>query len=273
MDWFLPTFHGDISLVAREKGTTVLRVTGMSPSERLALAVFRKRALRSPFGCKPWATADKFLGLDSPAYLSATGGVEVELDVGLETARDYLARQLKPDRKLVNAVLFKDGSLTEAAFTEPEEPEEDAEPRVLASAAPAPTETAPPPVEPAAQAVAGTTVASPTRGCPAPDFSQAEIRAIRVLTQFLNPEQRQDFRRFNRFVSVGASTGHRYMLTSRFRRDELGKYGGRSLYDLDERRSYCVHDWMVPAAEELLALHIFLSLPGKEHYLREIPEE
>lgn len=274
MEWYLPTFYGDISLVAREKGTTILKVTRMTPKERLALATFRKRALRSPFGCKPWATAEAFVTLDSPSYLEASGGVEIELDVDLDTARNYLARQLKPDRKLVNAVLFKDGTLTEAAFTEPpaEGTAEASEPRVLASAAPPPPAAAPP-REPPRQAVAGTTVAAPTQGCPAPDFSAAELRAAYVLSHFLTPEQLTDFRQYNRFITIGATTGHRYMLTSRFRRAELGKYGGRSLYDLDEQRGYCVHDWTVPAAEELLGLHVFLQLPGKEAYLREIPEE
>lgn len=231
--------------------------------------------MRSPFGCKPWATADAFATLDSPAYLEASGGVEVELDVDLETARNYLARQLKPDRKLVNAVLFKDGTLTEAAFTEPaaDGADEAAEPRVLASAAPPPPAAAPPSPEPSRRAVAGTTVAVPTRGCPAPNFSAAELRAAHVLSHFLTPEQLTDFRRYNRFISIGATTGHRYMLTSRFRQAELGKFGGRSLYDLDEQCAYCVHDWTVPAAEELLGLHVFLQLPGKESFLREIAEE
>jgi hypothetical protein len=275
MEWYLPTFYGDISLVAREKGTTILKVTRMTPKERLALATFRKRALRSPFGCKPWATAEAFITLDSPSYLEASGGVEIELDVDLDTARNYLARQLKPDRKLVNAVLFKDGTLTEAAFTEPaaEGAEGTTEPRVLASAAPPPANPAPAAQEPSRRPVAGTTVAAPTRGCPAPDFSAAELRAAHVLSHFLTAEQLIDFRLYNRFISIGATTGHRYMLTSRFRRAELGKYGGRSLYDLDEQRGYCVHDWTVPAAEELLGLHVFLQLPGKEAYLREIPEE
>jgi len=47
----------------------------------------------------------------------------------------------------------------------------------------------------------------------------------------------------------------------------------RSLFDVDEHMAYCVHDWEVPAAEEMLALHAFLSVPGLESYLRAIPHE
>jgi hypothetical protein len=116
-------------------------------------------------------------------------------------------------------------------------------------------------------------VAQPTRGCPAPDFSQADIRAAIVLEHFLTQQQREDFRTYNRFITTGADTGHRYMLTSRLRKDQLRKYGNRTLFDLDEDRAYCVHDWLIPAAEELLALHIFVGLPGREAYLRAIPDQ
>jgi hypothetical protein len=34
----------------------------------------------------------------------------------------------------------------------------------------------------------------------------------------------------------------------------------------------CVHDWQVPAAEELLSLFVHLQLPGCETYVRAIPD-
>ena len=45
-----------------------------------------------------------------------------------------------------------------------------------------------------------------------------------------------------------------------------------ALYDLDERRPWCVHDWDVPAPEEMLGLLVHLSIPGREKYLRDLPE-
>jgi hypothetical protein len=233
-------------------------VTKVTSSERTALAKLREKALASSWGSTPWASPEQFIPLDSPTYIEATGGVEVVLAAKLSTVRNFLARQLKPTRKLVNAVVFKDDTMAEATFSEPGEGPE--------------PEVPPPPRAPSPTPRAGVTVANPTQGCPPPDFDHAEIRAAIVLEHFLTPGQIEDFREYNRFVSVGADTGHRYMLTSRLRRDQLRSHGGRSLFDLDEHRAYCVHDWTIPAAEELLSLHVLLSLPGRESYLRAIPD-
>jgi hypothetical protein len=114
-------------------------------------------------------------------------------------------------------------------------------------------------------------VAAPTRGCPAPDFTSADLRAKRVLREFLEPGQVSDFNRYNKFVSQGVTTGNLYMITSRHARSELAQYA-RTLFDLDRRVPLCVHDWDVPAAEEMLALHVLLRLPGWENYLN-VPED
>ena len=108
------------------------------------------------------------------------------------------------------------------------------------------------------------TVAQPARGCPLPEFVKAEIRARQVLDVFLTPEQQADFRSQQRFVSIGAS-GRRYMISSR--QALCGKFI-RSLYDLTNDFPICTHDYTVPAAEEVLALHLMVSLPGQEDYAR-----
>lgn len=113
------------------------------------------------------------------------------------------------------------------------------------------------------------TVPKPVLGCPEPRLGRAEIKARGVLTEFLDEEQLADFLQYNRFVSIGAATGHRYMITSRHSREGLAMYDGRQLYDLDEKYPFCVHhDKMVPAAEEMLSLHLLLQLPQHELYLR-----
>lgn len=198
---------------------------------------------------KPWASPSAFDQVMSATYRT-TGEATVRLEAPLRKVQRFLARKLKPGRRLVEVVRMEGGS--NRALPEPTDEEDDGIP---------------------AGAVVAATAALPVQGCPAPDFGQAELRATEVLRQFLDGQQLADFERLNRFVSVGADTGHRYMLTSRLRRDELGSFAGRSLFNIDEGRAYCVHDWTVPAAEELLALHLFLSLPGKESYLREIPDE
>ena len=66
-------------------------------------------------------------------------------------------------------------------------------------------------------------------------------------------------------VVVGADSGHRYVLTSRQASAErLAKVDGRSVFDLNRGHAVCVHDWVVPAAEELLELKLFLELEGHE---------
>lgn len=119
---------------------------------------------------------------------------------------------------------------------------------------------------------AATTVAQPVIGCPAPDFADVEVRATRVLKTFLTPQQIADFERRQQFIAVGADTGHRYLLTSRHSKYALGFASNRSLFDIDEQHAFCVHDWEVPAAEELLGLFVHISLPGFERYVRGIPD-
>jgi hypothetical protein len=163
------------------------------------------------------------------------------LEARVEVLQKRLSKLLKPGRTLVSVVTFSGGRVEEVRDV----------------------------VVPK-DATAAVTVAEPTRGCPVPEFHAAEIAATEVLRTFLNPAQLEDFERRQQFVAVGADTGHRYMLTSRSAPDRTAKTGGRSLYDLDEEQAYCVHDWTVPSAEELLSLSMFVQLPGRESYLREL---
>jgi hypothetical protein len=97
------------------------------------------------------------------------------------------------------------------------------------------------------------------------------VLATEVLRAFLTPLQLNDFRAHQAFVATGCETGHRYQLTSRHCREKMARRR-RVLFDLDENRALCVHDYNVPASEELLAILICLQLPGRERYLRELPE-
>lgn len=166
---------------------------------------------------------------------------EVLVDVKLEDVRKVIARSLKPNRKIVDVVKFEDGKIIEETGDVAESKE----------------------------AKAGASVAQPILGCPEPRFSNAELRAREVLQVFTTFEQQEDFTKTNSFVSQGEGTGHRYMVTSRHARGQLAAYR-RQLYDLDEQRPYCVHDYTVPAAEEMLALHLLLQLPQGERYLRHL---
>ena len=176
-----------------------------------------------------------------PRDLATVAVSELEAPIGKVAKK--LAALLKPDRKILSAMKFADGGVEEI-FQADELPKE---------------------------AKVATSVAAPTRGCPAPDFAQADIKATRVLEHFLNQEQLEDFRKYNRFMSIGAETGHRYVISSRNAKSQLAQFE-RSLYDLDEQQPLCVHEWTVPAAEEMLTLHLCVSLPGWEGYVRHLPE-
>ena len=304
LTWYLPTFYGDIRLERKGDKLTLVHWDHLSPSEVEAMRLLRSHALTETWARSCWAT-------DFP--LPTTTGVgTVELAASIAEVQKRLARALKPGRALVTAVRFTDGKVEEMREAEmaPEEgpspskpspyrepaslPAPEKEPKTVAEQF-APNYEDQPNVAKEAIAV---TVAQPMLGCPVPEFERAEIRATRVLEAFLDEEQIEDFRRRQQFVSVGADTGHRYLLTSRHARERMTRVDGRSLFDLDaadnvypviidnydghrvhagnERihgLAICAHDWTVPAAEELLALHLFVSMQGQESYLLSLPPE
>lgn len=218
MQFYVPSFYGDIRLTSQDKTTTLVRVSKASPTEKEALASLREK----------WSSIP-----------SKVDDVTFSIAAPLSKVQRAISKALKPSRMIVAAVTCKDGKIEEVREEIP------------------------------AEAKSGVALAAPARGCPHPEFEKAHHRATEVLMEFLDPQQLRDYETRNQFVSVGAETGHRYLLTSR---NALGD-GMRSFYDLDEKRFFCVHDWYVPAPEELLALHMFLKLPGRESYLRELPPE
>lgn len=236
--WYIPSFYGDLRLERSGTGTT-LSWENVTPSERKVLQSLFAHAVT-----KGWAEETEH-DLTKGFLLLKTELVKVQ---------KFVVKALKPGRKTVDFVQFSDGKIEEIQHAELA-PASD---RDLEDSAP----TSPIPVKAA-------TVATPTLGCPEPDLMKAELRARDVLFAFINDEQRDDFRKRNAFVTEGAGTGHRYIVTSRHARDQLA-HTRRQLYDLDERTPFCVHDYSVPAAEEMLALHLLLKSPEHERYLRHL---
>lgn len=229
---FIPSFYGDIRLTPEGK-TALIEWWKLAPGEKTAL-----RALAKTAQDKTW--------LGGYAIKPDEENGKVSLDAPLAKVKKILVKALKPGREIVSAVSFTNGKIEETTSA------------LLAKIE-----------EPAPKPKAGVDVAKPKQGCPEPDFAKAELRAREVLTTFLDEEQLADFERYNRFVTIGALTGHRYMVTSRHARDSLAHYR-RQVYDLDEKRPFCIHDYDVPAAEEMLAIHILLSLPQHENYVRHL---
>lgn len=237
--FFLPTLYGDIKLTAQGSQTEI-EWENLSPSERVAMDALGK----------------KFVVDTAPDVGKLLIGKPVE------KVEKLLATSMKRGRKLLTAVVFKNGKIEELHRTEKE-----GEVRALAV-------KAKDAVVEGARAVAAVTVASPALSCPVPEFERAQVRATRVLRTFLTPRQLEDFERTQQFLVVGADSGHRYILTSRQASPAvLDKVGGRSVYDCTRGYAVCVHDWTVPAAEELLELALFLQMPGREHHVSVLPFE
>lgn len=250
MLWYIPTFYGDISL-ARSKDDqdkTDISWERLTKTEENALLELQKQAEKKDWGIIPGELVAAEKKVHGHRTVKEKG--TVVLDAPLEKIRTFLTKALKPGRTTVDAVVFKDGRIEEVSDAPG-----------LATKLDAGSSKR--------QAKAGTTIAKPTLGCPEPRLAQAELRARHVLFQFLDEEQQEDFLTRNAFVSVGAGTGHRYVITSRHARNELAARR-RQLYDVDDKTPFCVHDYSVPAAEEMLALHVLLQFPEHERYLRHL---
>jgi len=251
--------YGDIKLDRTAESSTRLTLTGLSPTEKDAMRALFQRATKPGALRTAWASGDRVAAID----LDSPQEQVIMLDAPISKVQEFLQKKLKPHRKQISAVKFTSGrieQLTEATLQTIDAPDE--------------TPKEEPKKKPKKEKpTAAVTVAQPVLGCPAPEFDDVEIRATRVLKTFLTPDQVLDFERRQQFVAVGADTGHRYLLTSRHSKHALSLHQAyRSLYDMDERQALCVHDWEVPAAEELLGLFVHVSLPGMEGYVRGLPD-
>jgi hypothetical protein len=229
---YLPSFYGDIRLTAQATETEV-EWENLSPSEREAMTALGKK-----------------FDVDTSTQVG-----KVVIARPIDKVEPVLVKAMKRGRKLLSAVVFTNGRIEEIHRVPDGGPYR----------TPAAVETEKP--------RAAVTVAQPALGCPVPEFERANVRATRVLREFLSPVQLTDFERTQSFLVVGADSGHRYVLTSRQAPPEqLARVGGRSVFDVNRGQAVCVHDWVVPAAEELLELKLFLELPGYESDVSRLPE-
>jgi len=209
------------------------------------MEALRERATR-----KRWADEKDFLPLTSGAYRTPPAGVDVRLDASIEDVEAVLTRALKPERELIKVFRFSSGKVKELG--------------------------PPPPPPPPKEDALATTVARPVNGCPMPSFPETEkidARAAAVLERFLDPTQTKDFRSEGMFMTRGADTGRRYLVCHREKPRVMARsLSFRQLFDVDQKMALCVHDWAVPPAEEMLALHLCLTLPGRETELLRLPE-
>jgi len=301
--WLIPSLYGDVRLEADRTvegmEATILVAQNLSPTEEAAMEILRRRAIAEPrkfwplrIGKIPWATAEDFRPIVEKTYRETE--VKVRLRAPIAAVAAVLGRAMKPGRRIVSVVKFADGRIEEihgAATTVTSA----ATAMTTALALPAKTEKEIVKTEKKKDSIVkkvvvevAATVAAPTIGCPAPDFGKSEVRARRVLLTFLDDRQKEDLQKTGRFVTKGQDTGRRYLLSLRDGPEGLMRTGGRGVYDLDASSSprcglnprdvsfhggpLCVHDWTVPPSEEVLAIHLMLSLPGRESLMRRLPE-
>jgi hypothetical protein len=230
------------------------------------MKVLQAEAKRSGLTKSAWDNAAALERLD----LDSLTEQAVVIGAPISKVQKALEKPMKPGRNCLSVVRYKNGAIEEVTDKTvgllDADPEPDPDPVAE--------------VEPKkkSKAIAAVTVAAPTQGCPAPDFEAIDHRATRVLRTFLTPEQLLDFNAEQSFIQRGADTGHQYMITSRNApqhvRSRIPTHQSfRSLYDLTAGHALCVHDWTIPAAEEMLTLALFVATPGKESYVRAIPDD
>ena len=235
--WYIPSFYGDLRLERSGAGTT-LSWENVTPTERKVLQSLFAHAVS-----KQW-TKEAEHDLSKGSLL---------LKSDLPRVQKFLVKALKPGRKTVDFVQFSDGKIEEIQHGELPPPSD----KDLEAAAPV------------AAPVKAATVAKPTLGCPEPDLVKAELRARDVLFAFLNDEQREDFRTRNAFVTEGAGTGHRYIVTSRHAVISSRTRDGSSTTSMTRRRSACTTT-ACRRRRRCSRLHLLLKAPEHERYLRHL---
>jgi hypothetical protein len=106
----------------------------------------------------------------------------------------------------------------------------------------------------------------PKRGCPPPEFAPREVRANKVMREFLTPTQIADFDHAGAVVVVGGESGRRYRVchrNSRLLRTENG-LTFQLVTDLSNGYGVCCEITDLPPSEELLAIVLALTCRERE---------
>lgn len=151
----------------------------------------------------------------------------------IEDVHKVMKKLLKKDRPTLTAIKYKDGKIECIEELQPKHTE---------------SET-------------GVTVDRPRRGCPMPEVLKTEIRASKVLKEFLSKIQLSDYNKHLQFVSIGGYSEKPYLVTSRWC-ENVTKYG--QLYDIADHRVICANCWEIPPSEELLSLKLMIEHKEKE---------
>ena len=150
----------------------------------------------------------------------------------IEDVQKFMKKKLKKDKPTLTALKFKDGriELSEEVIDKKE-------------------------------AESGVTVERPTRGCPMPAAIAGEIRASKVLKEFLSKQQNIDFEKHLQFIAVGNYTKIPYLITSRWCKlvEKVGQ-----VFDLVNWNIICANCMEIPPSEEMWSLKLMLEHKERE---------
>jgi len=267
--WFIPSWYGDIRLQIIDDAHTRVEVTKLSQAELGALHALKKRSLQGGIIRKKWATEKAWDSMPNEAFAAGRSTTHhVTLKAPITQIESFLTRQLRGVSDTVSVMITDRGSLYEIKAEDRVTDTNVVPFRRAAPGGDADVEEEKPKEKP----VAATTVRKPAIGCPAPNFEDTIVRATQVLKTFLTSEQVEDYEHHQKFVTIGGASGRRYLLTSRHALSTHG-YSSRTVRDIDRDRELCVHDWGLPAPEELLAMHLMLSMPEYEGYINGLGDD
>lgn len=229
---FVTSQEGDILL---ERHTDKPKVTTMKLSSLTGSERTNVRALLDKF--KMFDGTGKKLKSEVLAA-DLVDGSSFDLAASIEKIHSALVKLLKKNQPTITAVKLSDGTLSEIR-------------------------------DPAIGIPAGKSVTTPIpkRGCPPPEFAPRELRANKVMREFLTPTQIADFDHAGAVVVVGGETGRRYRVchrNSRLLRDAAMGINFHLVTDLSNGHGICCEITDLPPSEELLAIVLALSCRERE---------
>lgn len=261
MRWFIPSWNGDVRFEPAGDGKSSLVTADLTALERVIIAKWAEGAAKSGWIDEP----TRVLLAGAPTAIDA-----LTVNAPVPVAAAAMAKLLRYNAKgVITAFSFAGGKVqvTEAMGVEklPRWARKATEALALPSQPAAPIAPAPPAPPPAPEPEAAVTVRRPSLSCPECLGKPERVRmACDVLWEFLDVDQRKEWKRKRAITAFGSLTGHAYRLHPR---DSLGSVPyGRVAFDMDDR--VILHNFAreVPPEEELLTVKLLLE--HRENWLR-----
>lgn len=251
MKWYVPSWHGDLSLVPDENDSqqTQLLIVAPTVAEQKILDAIGAECIRRGW-VDEWKR-DPQGGKKVGIFRKTARTDSIVIGAPLEDVGPVVAKLMRPGPAVLTAVRFKDGTMETCSGGVAELTE-------LAHAATAMEKTSD-----NKKAVAAATVKRPTPSCP--DCVPGSVGPAReVLLAFLTPDEHDEWASRRTVTAIGGLSGHRYVIAHRH--TVMAQQWRRICLDADTGDVVHFHDWSVPPEEEVLAAKLILE--HREPWLR-----